>query len=329
MKNKRVLVTGGGGFIGSALARECLKQGAEVEVLVRHETDTSKLNGLEDKFGERFKVLRGDLSEPRGAMRPVEDKDYIFHLAWQTDLKKAEKNPREDLRTNVDGTLALLETCRKINPSAKIVFASTVTICVPLIANYLNEKTPDNPSTIYDINKLSAEHFMREYFQRTGLKTSVLRLSNIFGPGQKTNNPNRGILNYFVGRAVRGEPLEIYGDGHLIRDYLYVGDCADAFIAAAESDETNGRKFVIGSGNGKSFQRVVEDISRIYKKISGKDAQICYSSFPENSSPIDERSFAVDSSAFREATGWKPKVGFRDGLYKTMMYAIEENKNRK
>ncbi len=314
---KNVLITGGAGFLGANLAKRLVELKSNVTIFTRVGKDKSNLSGFED----RLKFIDGSLTNESDVSEAIRGKDYIFHFAWQTDLKKSMLNPREDLIADVLGLLNLVETCKKINPEVKIIFASTTTVIGLPLKIPTGENHPELPLSIYDTNKLLAEKYLQMYF-RSGFKSCTLRVSNIFGEGQTTTNPNRGVLNFMVGRALRGEKLTVFGSGEFIRDYCYVQNYVDAFILAALSEETNGQSYVLGSGEGRTMNEVVEKIKKIVEAMAGKQVVIERTPFPEGEHDINKRNFVADFSKFKNATGWFPKISFDEGLEKTIGFYV-------
>ncbi len=316
IKGKRILITGGAGFLGSNLAKRCLELGAEVFIFILPDENLERVENIKDKIN----IIMGDLTKEEDVKRAIEGKDYLFHFAWQTELKKSMENPMRDLMRDGCGLVNILECCRKYNPDIKIIYPSTVTVVGNVEDLPSNEDVRENPESVYEIHKILAEHYLKMYYETYGLKICVLRLSNVFGEGQRIDNPNRGVLNFMIGRALRGEVLKVYGGGLFIRDYNYVQNYIDAFLLAAVSDNVNGKVFVIGSGEGVMFRKVVEKIKNIVENLTGKEVVIESVPFPEGEHKINRRNFIADSTRFREATGWYPRVGFDEGLEKSIIF---------
>ncbi|MCL5018365.1 MAG: NAD-dependent epimerase/dehydratase family protein [Candidatus Pacearchaeota archaeon] len=294
MDKKRVLITGGNGFLGKNLVKKLLEDDFDVSLFEeRIEQDTD------------FKEF-------------IKEKDYFFHFAWQTDLEKSMSHPLSDLTTDIGGMLRILEDCKKYNPNIKIIFPSTVTVIGEKNNLPSNEEEKENPISIYDANKLLAEKYLGVYFKNYGVNFTCLRLSNVFGEHQRIDNPKRGILNFMIGKALRNEPLTVHGNGNFLRDYSYVENITDAFITAAKSEKTNGEVYVIGSGEGKSFNEVVSKIKEYAEKIYGTSSEIVH--IPSKTHDINKRNFIADSSKFKKMTGWYPKISFDIGLEKTMRF---------
>ncbi len=326
MKNKKILITGGAGFLGSNLARRLIEEN-EIFLFVKPGADLWRI--VDIKEHKNMKIIEGDLLNREAIETTIRDKDYLFHFVWQTDLKKSMSQPFEDLKNDVGGLINVLERCKEINPHIKIVFPSTVTVIGMPQKMPSDENERENPTSIYDINKLTAEKFLSVYFSEYGIKNCVLRLSNVFGEYQKIDNPNRGVLNFMIGRALREEPLTVYGEGNWIRDYCYVQNYIDAFILAAESEKTNGEVYVLGSGTGKTFNEVVEKIKGVTKELTGINISIEHVPFPEKEHEINKRNFIADFSKFKGDTGWKPKISFDEGIRKTIeFYYVHKLKTR-
>ena len=316
MQGKNVLITGGAGFIGSNLARRLLDLGANVSIFLRSGETRRNIEDIQSKI----KIIEGNLLDENDVKNAIEGVDYMYHFAWQTDLKESMKHPLEDLKVDMVGLVNILECCRKYNEDIKIIFASTVTVIGLTDKLPSNEDESEEPPSVYDIHKLMAEKYLQMYYNNHKIKSCVLRLSNIFGEGQKIDNPNRGVLNFMIGRALRGEELNVYGKGDFIRDYNYIQNYIDAFVLAAESENTNGEVYVMGSAQGREFNEVVEKIKEITEELTSKEVVIKHVPFPGEEHEINKRNFVADFGKFHRATGWEPKVRFDEGLKRTIEY---------
>jgi len=299
MRNKSAVITGSNGFLGKNLIKRLSKLNYDITLI----KDKININtNLED----------------------IIDKDYLFHFAWQTDLAKSMKNPRCDLTNDLGGLINILEECKKQKSKLKIIFPSTVTVAgdIKNIPSSGNER--EKPLSIYDTNKLTAEHYLNVYYKNYGINFSCLRLSNVFGEGQRFDNPNRGVVNFMIGNAIKGKELNIYGDGEWIRDYSYVQNYIDAFIMVAESKKTNGQTYVLGSGKGRTFNEVVSTICKGVKEFYGIDTKVKHTSFPKETHQINMRDYIADTFKLKLDTGWKPKVNFEDGIRRTIQFYKNE-----
>jgi len=287
LRNKKIVISGGGGFIGTNLGTRLLSLGAEVFLVGNH------FDERVDEIRERVQIIEVDINSEE-FLEILDDADYLFHLAWQTELKKSMENPVEDLENDIGGLLKILERL-KDNKKIKIVFPSTTTVFGLTEELPVNESFKENPLSVYEVNKLMAEKYLQMYHQVYGLKSCILRLSNVFGEGQMINNPNRGVLNYMIGRALRGESLTVYGEGDFIRDYCYIQNYVDAFILAAVSEKTDGEMYVLGSGEGMNFILslflILSFIRRIFLNEHGASSNHSCSSlsdFTSSSRTIEE-----------------------------------------
>ena len=311
MKNKKILITGGCGFIGSNLAKRLITNN-NVSIFIRKDEPKDNIKEIENKL----EIIEGSLLDKKLLKKSIENIDILYHLAWQTDLNKSMKHPLDDIN-DLRGLINILETARNYNPKLKIVFASTVTVIGQTNQLPSNEKTFENPTSVYDINKLTAEKYLNTYHQTYNINTCTLRLSNVFGEGQKTNNPNRGVLNFMIGNALTNKLLTVYGKGDFIRDYCYIQNYIDAFVLAAEKDIVG--VYVLGSGKGITFNEVVNKIKKIAESLTRKSVIIKHIT-PPNDNKINKRDFIADNNKFRKATGWYPKISFEEGLRRTIEY---------
>ena len=166
LKDKNILITGGAGFLGTNLARRLVNQNANVTLFIR---EGKNLENIQD-IKEKVKIIEGDLTNQEQVKEAIQEKDYLFHFAWQTDLKKSMANPKEDINSDIIGLINVLESCRKFNPNIKIIFASTVTVIGDAKNIPSNEDEKENPLSIYEVNKLSAEKYLQMYYQNYNLK---------------------------------------------------------------------------------------------------------------------------------------------------------------
>jgi len=296
-RNKRILITGGSGYIGSLLFKK-LKPLARSIISLNSEEDIRKKNIWEKYLGQV---------------------DMIFHLAAQTSSKFANKNPLQDLNLNLLPVVNLIETCFKKNIYPDIIFAGTATQ-VGLTKKYpVNENFSDQPITVYDINKLAAEKYLQFYAQQTKGKAATLRLANVYGPGLSDSKLDRGITNLMIKKALRGEDLTIYGKGNFVRDYIYINDVIDAFVSAGKCiEKLNGFYYLIGSGKGYTFKQMIKLIRHQAMRKTNKKSKIIYLKLPPNLSPIESRNFVANSSKFSQVTGWRPRHSLKEGIKKTI-----------
>ena len=320
IEGRRVLITGGLGFIGSNLALRCVSMGCHVTVLTRSMNKEENILSAKD----RMSVEKVDLSTADSSVAALRallpGHDYVFHLAAQTSHVHSMESPLQDLQANCGVTLALLEACRLLCPNAAIVVPGTVTQVGRVATVPVAEEQADWPLTLYDAHKLTCEKYLYIYHQNYGLKTTMLRLANVFGERQQVNNPRRGILNFMLWRAMTGNPLTIYEPGDFVRDYSYVQNVVDALLLVASSPRAVGRAYVFGSGIGLQFQEMVVQIADAVHDVVGVKAEIMQVPFPGAEKKMDVGDFIADNSKLRMETGWFPRVSFTEGLQKTIQF---------
>ena len=312
---KKVLITGGAGFLGCNLARELVSQNADVTVSTRSGKNTDNLHDI----GSKIKIVEGDLANENFVEEQLNGIEYLFHFAWQNDLKRSMAQPKEDIKADMIGLLNILETAKNF-PNLKILFASTSTIIGMPSKLPCDEMERDNPLSVYEINKLAAEHYLKVYYKSYGVKSTVIRLSNVFGEYQRIDNPGRGVLNFMIGKAFRGEKLTIYGKGDFIRDYTYMKNYMDAFMMAMLSPNTNGEMYILGSGKGLMFTEIVEKIQAAFKEMYNKNVESVFIHFPKGENEVNKRNFIADCTKLTKATGWVPKISFDEGLKRTIEF---------
>jgi UDP-glucose 4-epimerase len=297
------LVLGGGGFIGSHLAEALLSAGHRVRLFERPHLMSlaapSAQGKVETVTGDFLN--RGDLEH---ALRGIE---AVFHLVSTTLPGPSNDNPAYDIETNLVGTLRLLELCRA-QRVRKVIFSSSGGTIYGVPASVpIPESHPTNPLCSYGIHKLAVEKYLQLYHALHGLDYCILRPSNPYGERQRTDVA-QGAVAVFLERALRGEPIEIWGDGSVVRDYLYVGDVADAF-ARALSYEGAQRVFNIGSGTGTTLKDLVEKIGALL----GRKLAVDYRPARRVDVPIN----VLDSSAAARLLDWRPRTSLAQGLQRT------------
>jgi nucleoside-diphosphate-sugar epimerase len=318
-RDKKILVTGAAGYLGSGVINVLSSVSCEIVALTR------KTNPSVPAGEAKVSFVQGDIREKDIWDRLLDGVDTVFHFAAQTSSRAANEDPLTDINTNFVPVVSFIQACRtkKLNPS--MIFAGTVTE-VGLTETYpVDESFPDRPVTVYDINKLMAEKYLQYYAGQENGKAVTLRLANLYGPGPGSSRPDRGILNLMVRKALRAEPLTVYGEGLFIRDYLYIDDAVAAFLAAgAKCENLSGRYYLIGSGRGHSIREMVDMIRDTVSRHTSREIVVEHVPWPEGLSPIEARNFIADSSAFRKSTGWEPGVELKEGIGRTIDYCSKE-----
>jgi len=300
-----ILITGASGLIGSALI-ERLR--GECNSIVCQSRSSHK-----EELGVKW--IKHDLISDSWDCLSLPEIDVIYHLAGQTSIYSARQNPTADLSANVLALLGLLEHFRKQERAPFVVFAGTATEVGLTDQLPINESLPDRPITFYDISKLTAEMYLNQYVREGFINGCSLRLSNVFGRNQPSQQRDRGILDKIFNRAVSGQNITVYGDGSYLRDYIFIDDVISAMVLAPNhTEQTNGRTFCIGSGQGITLKDAFLKVIAAAALVTGRKVELVHVPPPDGLSLIEYRSTIIDSSEFTKATGWLPKYGLDDAI---------------
>jgi UDP-glucose 4-epimerase len=309
---KRVLVTGGLGFIGLNISQRLLELGANVTVLDNFmPTDISK--PLAEFIGN-IKVAIADIRDEEKVERVVRDQEVIFNLAGKSGAADSNKTPLNDLDINCRGHLTVLEACRVFNPGVTIVFPSSRLVYGKPLYLPVDEKHPLAPESIYAVHKLAVENYHLIYSKLYGLKATVLRISNPYGPFQAGEGRAYGIANSFIQAAVSGRPITLFGDGSQRRDYLYIDDLVEALLRAASVPVSRGRIYNIGDGQGTSLLELAE----LALAVAGQ-GEIVRVHWPEEYRSIETGDYLSDISLAKNELGWSPSTDIREGIERTVV----------
>jgi UDP-glucose 4-epimerase len=318
LAGKKVLITGGLGFIGSNLAIRLVRERANVALC------DAMIEGYGGNF-ENIREVRSDVEIQLADVRDeaamgdlIEGRDVVFHLAAQVSHVMSLSNPYPDIDINIKGTATVLEACRKRNPGALVVrsgtrgqYGSAVRLPVP-------EEAPSDPRGLYEISQLSAEMICRTYTRIHGIPTVPLRLTNVYGPRAQMKHPHFGVVNWFVRLAIEGRPIPIFGTGKILRDFLYVDDCVEALIRAAVTPAAVGEIVNVGNDRASTFLEVAEILREL---VPG--ASIEFTDFTPERRAQEPGDFVSDISKIRRLLSWEPKVELREGLSRTVQFYRE------
>lgn len=313
--NKRVLVTGGLGFIGSNLARALVAQGAEVtlvdSLIPQYGGNPFNIEDIRDKVT----VNVCDVRDPFAMAYLLNGKDHLFNLAGQTSHMDSMTDPQTDLEINATAQLSILEACRKANPGIKIVFASTRQLYGKPDYLPVDERHPIRPVDVNGINKLAGEWYHLLYNNVYGIRACALRLTNTYGPGMRVKDARQTFLGIWVRLLLEGKPIKVFGDGLQLRDFNYVDDCVEALLLAGVSDNANGKVYNLGSKEVVGLKSLAEMMVDL-----GYGGTLELVPFPPERKAIDIGDYYSDFSLITEELSWQPKVGLREGLMQTMVY---------
>lgn len=312
---KSVLITGGLGFIGSSIAIRLANFGADVTIadamISGYGGNLFNVEPVEKKVHIDF----SDITDVNSMNDLVRGQDYIFHCAGQVCHVMSLTNPFPDIEYNIKGTAILLEACRKTNPRAKIIKMGTRGQYGPAVKLPVDEEAPTNPKGIYEISLLTAEKIMRVYYDIHGIRSVLLRLTNIYGPRSQMKHSRFGVVNWFVRQAMDGETIRVFGDGSLLRDFLYIDDCVDAVLSSAVEDQAVGEILNVGIDKPTSFLDLVKEIVEI--DGSGRWE---FAPFSEERKAQEPGDFYSDIRKIKKIVGWEPKFSLRKGLENTFEY---------
>jgi UDP-glucose 4-epimerase len=310
----KVMITGGLGFIGSNLAKRLVEQGAEVLVvdslMPNYGGNRANIAG----FAERLQVNIADLRDRHALRVLIPGQDLIFNLAGQIGHLESMQDPFTDLDINVVAQLGLLEACRALNPSARVVYASTRQFYGKPDRLPVDEAHPLRPVDVNGINKMAGEAYHTLYHQVYGLPTVSLRLTNTYGPRMRIKDARQTFVGIWLRRALENEAFEVWG-GEQRRDLTYVDDVVDAFLAAASTPTAIGQVFNIGGPPSVSLS----ELAALVVEAAGT-GRFEQKEFPPERKRIDIGDYWADDSRFRSVTGWAPRVELREGLRRSLDY---------
>lgn len=314
-KDSVVLITGGLGFIGSNLAIRLCKLGAKVRILDvcldPYGWNFFNIEPIKDQVDFR----KGDIRDYSVVKELVEGTDFVFHLAGQVSRTIAHEEPERDISINCQGTINVLEAIRHSKSCPKIVYTGSRWEYGAPEEMPVNESSPSIPIDLYGINKLTAETYINLYRSLYGIKAVCLRLNNVYGPRCQMKSSHYGVLNWFIGLALRGQKIPVFGQGMQTRDYVYIDDVVDALELSAAVDCEDHAYYLIGSETETRFIDMVEMLINAVGKGSKEHIP-----FPPELEKIDLPRFISDCSLFKSLTGWNPKINLKTGLKKTVAF---------
>lgn len=312
--NRPVLITGGIGFIGSSLAIRMEALGAKVTLLDAMIPEFGGNWKNIEPIRERVRIYQDDMRNFQALSQVVKGQDVIFHLAGQVSHGDSMREPLTDLGVNCVSTMNLVEACRIHNPGVRIVYTSTRQVYGAPQTLPVKEDHPVLPVDVNGINKLAAEYYHLLYHRVYDVKSTVLRLTNTYGPRLQIQNDRQGFIGVFLKRCLTGKEIQIFGDGLQIRDFNYVDDVVQALVLASLNDQCFGQVFNLGSEDRLGLLDFVQTLATLiavsYKIIP----------FPADKKLIDIGDYFGDYKAFSSVTGWQPQTNLRDGLAQTLDY---------
>ena len=315
LKGKKILITGGLGFIGSSLAFKCVEQGARVTIFDCLDPNSGgnlyNIQGIRD----RVELHYDDILHFDKVSKHIAGKDIIFNCAASTSHHFSMKEPWINIDVNVRGVINLLEAMRRFNKNVRFIQIGTTTQLGRLKYRPADEKHPEFPTDIYSANKSVAEKYALIYSTAYKMKVSVIRLSNVFGPRASIHSPDFTFNNYFIGLALQGKEITVFGDGRQLRNVIYIDDAVDALVLAASSDGANGKVFFAAGDKHYS----VTDIAKETVKCIGLGKVVSAEWSPERRA-TEIGDAVISNQEIKSFLGWAPKYDLKTGLVKTKTY---------
>lgn len=314
-EGKEVLVTGGLGFVGSNLALKLVDYGAHVVLL------DAMIPGLGgnlfniEPIRDQVVVNFSDIRDEHSVNYIVRGKDFIFHLAGQNDHVLSLADPFQDIDINIKGSVVLLEACRKSNPTARLVYTGTRGEYGSVAKLPASEDTPINPKGLYELSSLTSQKIFKIYHDNHGIHSVTLRLTNIYGERAQMHHSRFGVANWFIRQAIDGETIKVFGDGQILRDFLYVQDCVDAILMAACCEEAYGEVLNVGDDKASSFLELAT--TAIEEAGSGNWE---FAPFTQERAAQEPGDFYSDISKIRRIVGWEPTTRLPEGVKQTIDY---------
>jgi UDP-glucose 4-epimerase len=314
-RGKKVLVTGGLGFIGSNLSARLIESGAKVTIV---DNMMPRLGGNlfnVKEITDHIQINFSDVRDEHSMDYLVKNQDLIFHLAGQVNHVDSIRNPIQDLDINCRGTLVLLESCRKYNQEVKVIFSGTRGEYGASVKLPVGEDHPTNPKGIYAVTNLSAEKMVLVYDDVHKISGTCLRITNTYGPRHQMAHDEYGVLNWFIRKAIDDELIPVFGEGHILRDFLFVDDLVECLLQVAICPSAYGEVFNVGTGIPISFI----DLAKKIVEVAGS-GKVAFTEFTKERKEVEPGDYYTDISKVRKVVGWTPKTDLSEGLKKTIEF---------
>jgi len=317
-RGKKILITGGLGFIGSNLAHRLLELGADIlivdSLIPEYGGNLFNVADIQD----RVRINIADVRDRSSMDYLVQGQDYLFNLAGQVSHLDSMRDPFTDLEINCRSQLSILESCRTNNPDVKVVFASTRQIYGA--ADYLpvDERHLVHPTDVNGINKMAGEWYHIVYNNVYGVRAASLRLTNTYGPRMRVCDARQTFLGLWIRLAVQGQEISVYGDGRQVRDFNHVDDVVDALLRVAADEQANGQVYNLGGNEPINLLHLAQLLVQLADRGSYKLIP-----WPENRKRIDIGDYYGDYRKIRSKLGWCPQISLEEGLRRSLQYYRE------
>ena len=313
LRDSCVLVIGGLGFIGVNLTAKLIEGGAKTTILTPARGRHAGQAAAFEKAG--VAVVEGDLRDREVIAGVVRGQQIVINLSGQSGAVRSMEDPWSDLDVNCRGNLVLLEALRAHNREAKIVFAGSRLQYGHPDHVPVGEDAPQDALCLHAIHKQTVEQYLALYRRLFGIRYTVARITNPYGPGQPTGRTAYGVINRMIHLAIADRPLTIYGEGTQLRDYIHVDDVVRALEAMAVSDQSDDRAYNVGSGSGT---RLVDLATRVIAIAGG--GRVEHVPWPAVAEQVETGDFVADISRIERELGWRPAIGLHDGLERTVAF---------
>ncbi|MGH9944625.1 MAG: NAD-dependent epimerase/dehydratase family protein [Pyrinomonadaceae bacterium] len=321
-RGRRCLITGGLGFIGSSLAIRLVELGARVTIvdslLREHGGNLHNIEAI--KSDVRLNLC--DVRDEHVMAVLVQEADVVFHLAAQVSHVRSLSNPYPDIDINIKGTASVMEAIRKSRRDIKVIRTGTRGQYGPAVRLPVAEDAPTNPKGLYEISQLTAEKILQMYYASHGIPCVLLRLTNIYGPRAQMQSSHFGVANWLIRLALDGQPITIFGDGRILRDFVYIDDTVEAILRTASSEACVGEIINVGSDQPSSFLELAQAICR---HVPG--AELVFTEFTPERKAQEPGDFYSDIDKIRKLAGWQPSTPLDEGVRTTVEFYRRERAN--
>ena len=314
-KGARALITGGMGFLGSALAIALVERGAQVTImdnmLPGHGANLFNVEPIR----ERVAVTFSDIRDANIMNYLVQGQDFLFHLAGQVDHIVSLTDPYPDIEINIRGAATVVEACRHHNPSIRLIYTGTRGQYGEATRLPVDENAPTQPKVLEEISNLTAEKIILMYHNVHQVRAVLTRLTNTYGPRGQMRHPRYGVVNWFIRQVIEGETIKVFGDGKIKRDFLYVDDCIEALLSLALCEAAYGEIFNVATGTPTDF---IELANTLVDAAGSGHWE--FAPFSPERAAQEPGDFYADISKITRMVGWEPRTSLHDGLAQSIAY---------
>ena len=301
----KILITGGLGYIGSKLIERLLKKDNQIDIIDNKSTNISKeITGC--------KIIIADITNFEDLKKKItKNYDLVLHLAAQSSGPKSFEDPELDIKVNILGTVNIIQLCN-LNKIPKIIFASTFTVYGDHVdINNYNENLPCKPKSLYGVAKLAAENYIKIFGEKYNIKWNIMRMFNVYGPGQDLSRKDQGLVSIFLSYVLEGNHIPVHGSLERFRDVVFIDDVIDAWELCIYGNVDN-EVFNVGTGKKTMFKDLINKIIKLYNK----DVSVKVT----GSTPGDMMGCIADISKIKQMLNYEPKHELEDGLKKFKEY---------